>query len=222
MSKDYPDTVTAGGQTYRARATGARLYLDLVTEKGHSVEGVCHLRSWDQQPVKQEVPWAEGRRALIRPLPTMGWEEARAEVSSTGEHVWVEVRPRDALAWADSVPRAPVPGQHTCCFEVGDHAHDCARGKRIEENLALGVPAFWAEWAMWVFPPPSAVRGTLLLFFSIWSSGCLEATRPGHIGWPDIEDGDAWLWANGTPGNCGRPLIALGPEGPTLAPWGLK
>ena len=150
---------------------------------------------------KQEVPWAEGRRALIRPLPTMGWEEARAEVSFTGEHVWVEVRPRDALAWADSVPRAPVPNQNPCCFEVEAHTPNCARGKRIAENLARGVPAFWAEWAMWGDLP--------MLVAAAYRLHRLDAA--GALYEVDHEGFRA-------PG----PLIALGPDGPTLAPWGLK
>ena len=47
---------------------------------------------------KQEVPWAEGRRALIRCLSTCQWGgEVAPGVVGGARHVWVGVRLRRAL-----------------------------------------------------------------------------------------------------------------------------
>lgn len=171
MSKDYPDTVTAGGQTYRARATGARLY-----ETG----GRC-------------------------------WH-----LATDGEGLAVP-DPVDARAYRLAI----LPGQCRECYEVDTHTSDCARGERIAENLARGVPAFWAEWAMWALP--SGDPGTCAVFeLRSYEDGTPRVIGVLRRDWRGLGE-----WGGGefscAPDGCAStfPLIALGPEGPTLAPWGL-
>ena len=175
---------------------------------------------------EQVVPWAERRRALVR-CPFRGrWLEAVGRVAD-GEEVWEtytlddDGEPISDVWVSDGAPTALLPGQHPCCFEDGPHAPDCERGKRIETNLARGVPAFWAEWAMWALP--SGDPGTCAVFeLRSYEDGTPRVIGVLRRDWRGLGE-----WGGGefscAPDGCAStsPLIALGPDGPTLAPWGL-
>jgi len=89
----------------------------------------------------------------------------------------------------------------------------------VAANLARGVPEFWAPWAMWVFPDEEAGHALYI--------GC-----GGNIERLYVSEGDGVWLLDGEPvepgttmeslgsGYDGQWLICLGPNGPTLAPWG--
>jgi len=97
---------------------------------------------------------------------------------------------------------ATLPNQHACCFALGDHAAGCERGKRIAENLARGVIPYWAPWAMWEDPPNR--RG----------SSCSDCSV-GRL------HPDGYIDFDHAANSNDLPFVALGPNGPTLSPWGL-
>ncbi len=173
----------------------------------------------------QQVPWALGRRALIRwridPAGdgghVSGWHVAIGVLEDlnmeVGRHdpLWVldpsnEVDPppeecvveyrrlggMERIGDRHVIATALVPGQCPRCFEsTRPHAPGCM----VVANLARGVPAFWAPWAMWephVHVPPN-VR---FHYVRLWNT-------------------------DGTECNADElPSVALGPSGPTLSPWG--
>lgn len=95
------------------------------------------------------------------------------------------------------------------CYEVDDHADGCM----VAVNLARGVPEFWAAWAIWTAPAKDAVDGVSLF----WLPYHGYAIQP-----VDEWDDDDWDMGGevASPGDATkRPMIALGPDGPTLAPW---
>ena len=97
---------------------------------------------------------------------------------------------------------ALLPSQCPRCFEVGTHVDGCM----VAANLARGVPAFWAPWAMWVHP----TQGDGWVLYRVGRGGRLY--QQGVGGTKAIER----LQCMDSP----APLVALGPNGPTLAPWG--
>lgn len=146
----------------------------------------------------QQVPWALGRRALV--LDVDGeWYDGTG-VRDGEEKRWGQ---RFGNRWAmDGAPTALLPHQCPRCFEVGTHADGCM----VAANLARGVPEFWAPWAMWKDPAelPVGIR----LFH-------LDPENPPNGGFY-LCDVVAVI-----PGRASRlALVAIGPEGPTLAPWG--
>lgn len=180
------------------------------------------MNTWDAMKI-QAVPWAEGRRALVRYVGGDGdnspWVEAVGLLSVGSWAVLDDEGKTDArLMWdgpgRDGAPArtleiAMVPGQCRECYEVDTHAPDCARGQRIEVNLARGMPAFWAEWA--VDRAPESEPDAPVVVFSIGPDGSLWG-----VYWTD--DGVAEYGEE----LHAPPFIAIGPDGPTLAPWGIE
>ena len=102
------------------------------------------------------------------------------------------------------------------CKEIGGHTDYCM----VAENLARGVPEFWAPWAMWTFPD---VTDHVVLLDLICMSDGYEAH--GDV-WSNTDVG---IYAGETIDSMRRlglyetgPIVALGPNGPTLEPWELK
>lgn len=182
------------------------------------------------------VPWAEGRRALwlqdsFDGLPPR-WVSA---VGTTRElfvddarkerhRFWEVVGDANDFEWAEDAVTILEPGQCRECYEIDAHTETCARGKRIADNLARGVPAFWAEWVRADAPPatdeagrPSCARRAVTLYVLVGSSLMAPAGYVESVG--------RWVWTIGAvePGKAGHGLgfLALGPDGITLAPWGL-
>ena len=151
-----------------------------------------------------------GRRALVR-LPGGEWRDAAG---------WEDFDHHDAYArmwglhFACSAETALLPSQCPRCFEVDAHADGCM----VAANLVKGVPEFWAPWAMWAFPPEEDGRALYV---------CI---RDNVERLPALEDEGTWLF-DGLPVAPGTTmeelgdaygeqwLFALGPDGPTLAPW---
>lgn len=150
----------------------------------------------------KQVPWAPGRRALVRCPHTERWHEAVARMED--ERVWEisgldDNGDPDGQWWVDEgVETSLLPGQCLRCFHVDTHASWCM----VAANMTRGVPAFWAPWAMWTVPDevPETVE--------VYALHQNKRLRLVHR----HESGLAWL-------DLGHPLVALGPEGPTLAPW---
>lgn len=166
------------------------------------------------------VPWAEGRRALwlqnsFDGLPPR-WISA---VGTTCEvfvddtrkerrQFWEVVGDANDFEWAGDAVTILEPGQCRECYEIDAHADDCKRGKRIADNLARGVPAFWAEWVMWAWPGIEAFHedGLHYVFYALHRA--TGGLTPMYV---DVRFGERLCHA----------LIAFDQNGPTLAPWGL-
>ena len=150
-----------------------------------------------------DVPWARHRRALVLDVcHARQWVECVGVDTDDGEPAW-EAFGLDECGdvipdrWLGTLcPTALLPDQCPRCYGTGDtHASGCM----VSANLARGVPEFWAPWVMWVTPPDGThdglhlywVRGSKLNHAEVRNEG------PTHVG-----------------------LVALGPNGPTLAPWG--
>lgn len=146
-----------------------------------------------------EVPWAPGRRALI--LTSWGWREGFGRAPRGNEHAcWVV--PNDdgeARVWVKTAQTAFLPLQCPHCFEVVNHQSGCM----VAANLARGVPAFWAPFAMWTHPAP----------------GCEYVQLPLVVGDGVVSETVVIMKWMTTGHNVF--FVALGPNGPTLAPWGL-
>lgn len=145
----------------------------------------------------QQVPWALGRRALVR-LPGAEWRDAAG---------WEDFDHHDAYArmwgihFALSAETALLPDQCPRCFEVSTHAPGCM----VAANLARGVPVFWAPWAMWMMPRRLPVGFSLIVIH--------EACSPRRV----TEFAD-WNHSEGAE-NGGSAVVCLGFDGPTLEPW---
>lgn len=176
---------------------------------------------------RQEVPFKVGRRALV--LFGDVWAEAigviDTMVSDWGEaehEVWRSVPASGYYVTTASVEDTEarrLPGQCPECFEVGTHAPDCARGKRIAENLALGAPPALAPFLMDA-PPRLVLPGSGCNFYAVnmktWALFYMVSYREGAV-WRSV-DGETFV---GGTSDDDAMFIALGPDGPTLAPWGL-
>lgn len=100
---------------------------------------------------KQVVPWAPGRRALVRPLKPSGHEAAPPWVEAEGcgrQHfeAWQtrdERRSVRDVFFTHAVETALLPEQCAVCFEVGAHAEGC----KLARNLAAGCPPWCAHVA---------------------------------------------------------------------------
>lgn len=172
-----------------------------------------------------DVPWALGRRAMV--LTSRGWREC--EGMAAGRHRgWVWTCPSrnfigepsttevfETTRDGERLPTTLLPDQCSRCYDVGAHADGCM----VAANLARGVPEFWAPWVMWVFPDEEAGHALYI--------GC-----GGNIERLYVSEGDGVWLLDGEPvepgttmeslgsGYDGQWLICLGPNGPTLAPWG--
>ena len=152
-----------------------------------------------------DVPWALGRRAMV--LTSRGWREC--EGMAAGRHRgWVWTCPSrnfigepsttevfETTRDGERLPTTLLPDQCPRCYDVGAHADGCM----VAANLARGVPEFWAPWVMWVTPPDGTHDGLHLYWVrgSKLNHGEVRNEGPTHVG-----------------------LVAIGPNGPTLAPWG--
>lgn len=159
-----------------------------------------------------DVPWAPRRRALVRVLPDGTWFEGIARVHEDGHvegpvtdahraNIWYN-GDLDVFALDDDAETSMLPDQCPRCYAVEAHEDGCM----VATNLARGVPEFWAPWAMWKDPAelPVGIR----LFH-------LDPENPPNGGFY-LCDVVAVI-----PGRASRlALVAIGPEGPTLAPWG--
>lgn len=181
--------------------------------------------------VAQEVPWAEGRLALVsyegsewqvmeaRLVPTKGTDLAPSPGAPRGTAMlWVSNERPDEW-WKDEGVNGAVltrllPGQCRDCFEIGTHTVDC----RVGDNLERGVPAFWAPWAHRVVPTP--LPGHTLL--------TCHGPRPRRLLVLCRRPDDSTFWESGLGGELpllpGAThfgyLVALGPDGaPTNEPW---
>lgn len=167
---------------------------------------------------KRDVPWAEGRRALVRDALLGRLLECVAAVDDDGREVWLapsidDCGEPDLASWwidAEGAPTALLPGQCPECYEVGEHADGC----RVAVNLAAGVPEFWAQWAH--FEDPAQTVATVYQW-----SGCdlvrmHDAANLGSQPEWVVDCGDC----EGDPAVDGRPWVAIGLDGaPTNEPW---
>lgn len=182
---------------------------------------------------RQEVPWAEGLEAVGRiaaalrhlriaaEMARVSEEGARVELGiiakrpDGGGRITATFQTDGFLADLDA-----MVAREKCreCFKVGAHAPDCARGKRIAENLARGV---WPWLVPFVMPDPPPKTDLEVDVFQVYPQGLdamIDVSNPGHpADWRvNASDPDDDL-----PGQFALGWVALGPEGPTLAPWGL-
>ena len=169
-----------------------------------------------------EVPWAPGRKALVRWLPDGAWFEGVACVHEDGHvegpvtdadraNIW-HGGDLDVFAPDDEAETVPLPSQCPRCFAVGTHEDGCM----VAANLARGV---WAWLAPFVRqdPPGRVEEGEV---FQVYPHGLTEMIDLSDFGAPpdwrvngaepyeDAPDTNAIGW------------VVLGPNGPTLAPWG--
>lgn len=155
-----------------------------------------------------EVPWARGRRALVLDVcHTRQWVECVGVDTDDGEPAW-EASGLDECGdvipdrWLGTLcPTALLPDQCPRCYATGNGEH--APGCMVAANLARGVSAFFAPWAMWTHPAPGCEYVQLHL---VVGDGMVSETVIIM----------KWM-------TTGRDVffVALGPNGPTLAPWGL-
>lgn len=173
---------------------------------------------------EQVVPWAPGRRALVFFEGDGHWREARGgtilpngeamqhwlweadaamllddgrSMASGGDNVWDAV-----LATART---ALLPDQCPVCYEVGGHADGCM----AVDNLARGVKPWLAPYVQPGPPPPE------------WGDR-VEVYVVFHHGLEQVFHTDGWHTEAGEPPEpTALGWICIGPNGPTLAPWGL-
>ncbi len=156
----------------------------------------------------RQVPCEPGRRVLIRPCGQ--WLEAvgvaDGHIAPNGDKWragWVVVSragTSTATTWypPGAGPTAPLPDECPRCGWLGCHEEGCM----VAANLARGVPAFWAPFAMWTHPAPGCEYVQL---HRIVGDGMVSETVIIM----------KWM-------TTGRDVffVALGPNGPTLSPWG--
>ena len=173
----------------------------------------------------QEVPCAEGRRALVWCKCIERWIECTAAIDDDGRRVWLapsidECGEPDHASWwidAEDAPTALLHNQCPECYEVGEHGAGC----RIAENLRRGVPEFWARWAHNTAPEPR--RGHTLLMLG--GSGDTATVIARMVPCNDVEwesDNERWWLTEGAWKDDGYLVAAvcLGPDGaPTNEPW---
>lgn len=166
---------------------------------------------------RQEVPWAEGRRAWVMDVDERLLEGVGERHPNTGEAGW-----RCGVIWLKHLAFSParlLPGQCPDCFEVGTHAPDCARGKRIAENLAKRV---WAWIAPFVMQSPPTDDVAEVEVFQVYRHGLSQMVNLANLGdKPDWRCNGVDSGEDDRPDPCAVGWVALGPEGPTCAPWGL-
>ena len=154
-----------------------------------------------------KVPWAPGRYAMVRSYDV--WVECVGVPA--GEHydmmgnrsdadLWVSVS--DDSARGATIDAYALPGQCPRCYELEGHADGCM----VAANLARGVPAFWAPWAMQSMPSMRGVDPLIQLF--VVHPSCSVRRASAFVDWDHSEGADN-----------GVPIVALGFDGPTLAPW---
>ena len=179
------------------------------------------------------VPWAEGRRALVHHNTFDGhgprWVSAVGITRSVFAHnakwpscaLWALVGRPDDFEWASDAVTILEPGQCRECYEIDAHTETCARGKRIADNRARGVPAFWAEWAMDEAPPPRYDVRLLALYmgspFRVLFP--FDGVSDQRGGWSAPVDGSVPVYEGQRV--IGWSFVAVGYDGFTLAPWGL-
>jgi hypothetical protein len=90
----------------------------------------------------------------------------------------------------------------------------------VSANLARGVPEFWAPWVMPVAPPVE-VGSAVYMFRGDGALIALDRTDDPKKAWLFRPRLGSWLILPGKtpPGELHRGFVALGPDGPTLAPW---
>ena len=172
-----------------------------------------------------DVPWALGRRAMV--LTSRGWREC--EGMAAGRHRgWVWTCPSrnfigepsttevfETTRDGEQLPTTLLPDQGPRCYDVGAHADGCM----VAANLARGVSAFFAPWVMET--PPTAPNASLCY-------GLLRNGQAIELQWYSRNGVPPAVWEGWeTPNRLDAEEIddivgyfALGPNGPTLAPWG--
>lgn len=196
-----------------------------------------------------DVPWALGRRAMIRwridPAGNggrvSGWrvaigvlEDLAVEVGRA-EPLWVldpsnDVDPEPEscvveyrqLSSMERIPDRLVVERGLVpgqCPRCFESTRPHADGCMVAANLARGVPAFWTPWVMLVAPSV----GTGFALYMLRTDGALV--------WLDrAESADAWILRARLAGLLTHPgerapnalhvgFVALSSDGPTLAPW---
>lgn len=156
-----------------------------------------------------DVPWARHRRALVLDICHTGrWVECVGVDTDDGEPAWEATGLDDdgepqGEWWIGTLgPTSPLPGQCPRCYFVDGHEDGCM----VAANIARGVPAFWAPWAMWEMPAGRLSCETSLI---VIDRACPPRRASGFTDWdhrPGAENGVA--------------VVALSFDGPTLAPWG--
>lgn len=159
----------------------------------------------------QQVPWAEGRRALVLDVAHTGrWMECVGVLDDDGACWEAAGLDDDGDAqgeWYISTfrPTNILPGQCSHCFEVNAHSGGCP----VAANIARGVPAWMAPFVREEAP----VYREADSLFTVSRDGFLI---PGC--WTE-RDGEAATWVT-RGGHVVLGWLALGPDGPTLEPWG--
>lgn len=183
---------------------------------------------------RQEVPWAEGLEAVGRiaaalrhlriaaEMARVSEEGARVELGiiakrpDGGGRITATFQTDGFLADLDA-----MVAREKCreCYEVDTHAPDCARGKRIAENLAKRV---WAWIAPFVMQSPPTDDVAEVEVFQVYRHGLSQMVNLANLGdKPDWRCNGVDSGEDDRPDPCAVGWVALGPEGPTCAPWGL-
>lgn len=173
---------------------------------------------------EHEVPWAEGRRALVLCDMSERWHEAVGVLDTYGgltRKAWLCCGPDpdlDAHEWFvdEGAKTALLLNQCPECFEVEEHADGCI----VAANIALGVPEFWARWARSGAPP---VKGVNAMQGHVYALAGLVHTALGRGCLAEVQyglHGPVW-YASGYSAGVGDTLcVCLGFDGmPTVEPW---
>lgn len=170
-----------------------------------------------------KIPWKQGRRALVWDAYNEVWVEAvgRSDLRYVdGAKGWLCCPVNDEVLGfevpADSTDVRLLPNQCPRCFEVDDHADGCM----VAANLARGVPAFWAPWAMEAPPEHDRWDAGVYAFAGALYPMEMETYRTW---WEPNSYETRWAVAGGSGvavEECADWWVALGPDGPTLEPWG--
>lgn len=172
------------------------------------------------------VPWAPGRRALVRYAGSdkdaralFGhWVAMEAFQRKDGQRVWF----CPGEQWPDEIVETHThPDACPRCYAVDTHAPGCM----VAANLARGIPSFWAPFAMWEPPPGDAgAHVKVCLLDGVVPVEMRQVVNGSAYQWmcyrligEMLHEDDTHTYALPEPGSA---FVALGPDGPTLAPWG--
>ena len=191
---------------------------------------------WRCSMSDRQVPWALGRRALIRwridPAGdgghVSGWRVAIGVLEDlnieVGRHepIWVLDPSNDVdpppegcvveyqrLGGMERIPDRMVIATALVpgqCPRCLESTRPHAPGCMVAANMEKGVPAFFAPWVMWRYPSGNLENG-LRLFL-------LDPENPLNGGNYVC---DAKGWSGGKESRTG--IVVLGPAGFTLSPW---
>lgn len=172
----------------------------------------------------QRIPCTPRRRCLARRNEGGKWFEAigveHKGFSGHRSPRWLDDA-CNALS-EGAVVTALLPGQCASCYEVDRHVEGCAESRglspeEVAENIRLGVWPWLAPFVMADAPPKTDLEVDVFQVYPHGLDAMIDVSNPGRpADWRvNASDPDDDL-----PGQFALGWVALGPEGPTLAPWG--